>query len=60
MRIAAILVAAGTGTRFRTDTPKQFTAIAGRPPIRHAAEALAPHVTLLQPVGDSGPITQAL
>jgi 2-C-methyl-D-erythritol 4-phosphate cytidylyltransferase/2-C-methyl-D-erythritol 2,4-cyclodiphosphate synthase len=60
MPIAAILVAAGTGTRFGADTPKQFTPIAGRAPIRHAAEALAPHVALLQPVGDSAPITRAL
>ncbi len=60
MPIAAILVAAGTGTRFGTDIPKQFAPLLGRPPIRHAAEALDPYVTLLQPVGDTGPIAQAL
>jgi 2-C-methyl-D-erythritol 4-phosphate cytidylyltransferase/2-C-methyl-D-erythritol 2,4-cyclodiphosphate synthase len=60
MRIAAILVAAGSGSRFGADTPKQFLALAGKPVIRHAAEALAPAVTLLQPVGDAAPIEAAL
>jgi 2-C-methyl-D-erythritol 4-phosphate cytidylyltransferase/2-C-methyl-D-erythritol 2,4-cyclodiphosphate synthase len=60
MRIAAILVAAGTGTRFGAETPKQFLTIAGKPVIRHAAEALAAHVSLLQPVGDAGAIEAAL
>jgi 2-C-methyl-D-erythritol 4-phosphate cytidylyltransferase / 2-C-methyl-D-erythritol 2,4-cyclodiphosphate synthase len=60
MRIAAILVAAGSGTRFGTETPKQFLTIAGKPVIRHAAEALAEHVSLLQPVGDAEPVEAAL
>jgi 2-C-methyl-D-erythritol 4-phosphate cytidylyltransferase/2-C-methyl-D-erythritol 2,4-cyclodiphosphate synthase len=60
MRIAAILVAAGSGSRFGADTPKQFLTIAGKPVIRHAAEALAPHVALIQPVGDAEPIDAAL
>jgi 2-C-methyl-D-erythritol 4-phosphate cytidylyltransferase/2-C-methyl-D-erythritol 2,4-cyclodiphosphate synthase len=60
MRIAAILVAAGSGSRFGADTPKQFLTIAGKPVIRHAAEALAPHVALIQPVGDAEPIAAAL
>ncbi len=60
MRIAAILVAAGSGSRFGADTPKQFLPLAGKPVIRHAAEALAAHVTLLQPVGDAAPIEAAL
>jgi 2-C-methyl-D-erythritol 4-phosphate cytidylyltransferase/2-C-methyl-D-erythritol 2,4-cyclodiphosphate synthase len=60
MRIAAILVAAGSGTRFGAETPKQFQTIAGKPVIRHAAEALAAHVSLLQPVGDAEPIEAAL
>ena len=51
MRIAAILVAA-TASRFGAETPKQFLSLAGKPVIRHAAEALAAHVSLLQPVGD--------
>jgi 2-C-methyl-D-erythritol 4-phosphate cytidylyltransferase/2-C-methyl-D-erythritol 2,4-cyclodiphosphate synthase len=60
MRIAAILVAAGSGTRFGAETPKQFLTIAGKPVIRHAADALAEHVALLQPIGDAGPIEGAL
>jgi 2-C-methyl-D-erythritol 4-phosphate cytidylyltransferase/2-C-methyl-D-erythritol 2,4-cyclodiphosphate synthase len=60
MRIAAILVAAGTGSRFGAPVPKQFLAIAGQPVIRHAALALLPHVDLLQPVGDGPPIADAL
>jgi len=60
MRIAAILVAAGSGSRFSAVQPKQFCALAGRPVIRWAAEALFPHVTLLQPVGDVAAIDAAL
>ncbi|HEY4174833.1 MAG TPA: 2-C-methyl-D-erythritol 4-phosphate cytidylyltransferase, partial [Rhodopila sp.] len=60
MRIAAILVAAGSGTRFGAEQPKQFLTIAGKPVIRHAAEALAAHVTLLQPVGDPTSIDPTL
>lgn len=60
MRIAAILVAAGSGSRFGTEVPKQFLTIAGKPVIRHAAEALALHVPLLQPVGDAEAISSAL
>ena len=60
MRIAAILVAAGSGSRFGAETPKQFLALAGQPVIRHAARALSAHVTLLQPVGDAAAIDAAL
>jgi 2-C-methyl-D-erythritol 4-phosphate cytidylyltransferase/2-C-methyl-D-erythritol 2,4-cyclodiphosphate synthase len=60
MRIAAILVAAGSGSRFNAEMPKQFLTLAGKPVIRHAAEALAAHVSLLQPVGDAEPIEAAL
>jgi 2-C-methyl-D-erythritol 4-phosphate cytidylyltransferase / 2-C-methyl-D-erythritol 2,4-cyclodiphosphate synthase len=61
MRIAAILVAAGSGSRFGADTPKQFLTLLGRQVIRHGAEALAPHVGhLLQPVGEVAPIAAAL
>ncbi|MGE0221962.1 MAG: bifunctional 2-C-methyl-D-erythritol 4-phosphate cytidylyltransferase/2-C-methyl-D-erythritol 2,4-cyclodiphosphate synthase [Acetobacteraceae bacterium] len=60
MSIAAILLAAGTGTRFGTDTPKQFLTLAGKPVLRHAAEALARHAPLLQPVGDAAPVEAAL
>jgi 2-C-methyl-D-erythritol 4-phosphate cytidylyltransferase/2-C-methyl-D-erythritol 2,4-cyclodiphosphate synthase len=60
MRIAAILVAAGTGSRFGTETPKQFLLLAGKPVIRHAAQALTAHAALLQPVGDAATIDAAL
>ena len=60
MRVAAILVAAGSGSRFGAETPKQFLPLAGKPVIRHAAEALAAHVDLLQPVGDAAAIATAL
>jgi 2-C-methyl-D-erythritol 4-phosphate cytidylyltransferase/2-C-methyl-D-erythritol 2,4-cyclodiphosphate synthase len=60
MRIAAILVAAGSGSRFGGPVPKQFAHIAGKPAIRWAAEALAQHATLLQPVGDAAQIDPAL
>jgi len=60
MTVAAILVAAGSGSRFGAETPKQFLSVAGRPVIRHAAESLARAVDLLQPVGDAAPITAAL
>ncbi len=59
-RIAALLVAAGTGSRLGAETPKQFLPIAGRPVIRHAAEALAREAALIQPVGDAAPIMAAL
>nr|WP_294563957.1 bifunctional 2-C-methyl-D-erythritol 4-phosphate cytidylyltransferase/2-C-methyl-D-erythritol 2,4-cyclodiphosphate synthase [uncultured Rhodopila sp.] len=60
MTIAAILVAAGSGSRFGADMPKQFLTLAGKPVIRHAAEALALHAALLQPVGEAEPVSRAL
>jgi 2-C-methyl-D-erythritol 4-phosphate cytidylyltransferase/2-C-methyl-D-erythritol 2,4-cyclodiphosphate synthase len=59
-RIAAILVASGSGSRYGAETPKQFLVVAGQPVIRHAAAALARDVSLLQPVGDAGAIAAAL
>ena len=60
MTVAAILVAAGSGTRFGADRPKQFLPIAGRPVIRWAAEVLSAQAELLQPVGDAAAIGEAL
>ena len=60
MRIAALLVAAGTGSRFGAAQPKQFFTIGGRAVVRWAAEALASHVALLQPVGDARALGEAL
>jgi 2-C-methyl-D-erythritol 4-phosphate cytidylyltransferase/2-C-methyl-D-erythritol 2,4-cyclodiphosphate synthase len=60
MRVGAILVAAGSGVRFGSELPKQFSMLAGKPVLRWAAELLAPHVALLQPVGDAALIDPAL
>jgi 2-C-methyl-D-erythritol 4-phosphate cytidylyltransferase/2-C-methyl-D-erythritol 2,4-cyclodiphosphate synthase len=60
MRIASILVAAGSGSRFGAETPKQFLVLAGKRVIRHAAETLAAATDLLQPVGELGPIGTSL
>ncbi len=60
MIVAAILVAAGTGSRFGGEVPKQFLRVANKPVIRHAAERLVGHVSLLQPVGEAEPIEAAL
>ncbi|MDG6094462.1 bifunctional 2-C-methyl-D-erythritol 4-phosphate cytidylyltransferase/2-C-methyl-D-erythritol 2,4-cyclodiphosphate synthase [Acetobacter sp. AN02] len=64
MKVAAILLAAGTGSRYAresgTSTPKQFLQIGGKPVIRHAAEALLPHISILQPVGHPESLSEAL
>ncbi|MCE2565843.1 2-C-methyl-D-erythritol 2,4-cyclodiphosphate synthase [Komagataeibacter sp. FNDCF1] len=64
MRVAAILLAAGQGSRYsaQTATPvaKQYVTLGGRPVIRHAADALAPHVGVIQPVGDPALLGGAL
>lgn len=39
----ALIVAAGTGTRSGSATPKQFATIAGRPMVAHAYAALSSH-----------------
>ena len=59
-RVAALLMAAGSGSRFGTDRPKQFFSLAGKTVLRHAAERLAAEVALIQPVGEPAAITQAL
>ncbi len=58
--IAALLVAAGTGSRFGAARPKQYVTIAGKTVIRHAAEALLREGCVLQPVGDAAEIGAAL
>src|SRR5947209_16489984 len=60
MQIAALLVAGGGGSRFGSPTPKQFLSLAGKPVMRHAAEGLLRHVTLLQPVGAGQAVAAAL
>ena len=41
--IWAVIPAAGRGTRFGGDVPKQYLEIAGRPLIAHALDALLSH-----------------
>ncbi len=60
MKIAAVLVAAGWGSRFGEATPKQFLPLAGRPVVRWAADALAAHAELIQPVGDRAALDATL
>jgi 2-C-methyl-D-erythritol 4-phosphate cytidylyltransferase/2-C-methyl-D-erythritol 2,4-cyclodiphosphate synthase len=60
MRIACIIVAAGSGARFGAATPKQFLDLAGMPVMRHAALRLAQEGRLVQPVGEAAPIARAL
>ena len=52
MRVTALLLAAGSGQRFGAAEPKQFLPLAGKPLLRHAAEALLAEglVDSLQPV----------
>lgn len=60
MRVAALLVAAGSGTRFGAEVPKQYVRLAGRPVLRWAADALADHVDILQVVGEADLLQAAL
>jgi len=60
MRVAAILVAAGFGSRFGAGQPKQYVEVAGKPIVRWAADCLLPFVELLQPVGDPALLGAAL
>ena len=60
MRVAAILVAAGSGSRFGADRPKQYANVGGKPVVRWAAECLLPFVDALQPVGDPALLGAAL
>ena len=57
-KIAAVLLAAGTGTRFGGDVAKQYRALGGRTVLRHAAESLGG--VPIQPVGDATAIETAL
>ena len=60
MRVAAILLAGGTGSRFGAETPKQFLPLAGAPVLRHAAAALLGAGVPIQPVGDPARVASAL
>ena len=56
MRVVALLMAAGSGTRLGAALPKQYLSLLGRPVIRHAAEALLREglVEAIQPVVAEG------
>jgi 2-C-methyl-D-erythritol 4-phosphate cytidylyltransferase/2-C-methyl-D-erythritol 2,4-cyclodiphosphate synthase len=41
--VVALIVAAGSGSRVGSDIPKQYRTIAGKPVLRHAAEAMLAH-----------------
>lgn len=65
MEVVAILLAAGSGSRFGGVVPKQYLGIGGKPVLRHAAEALLAggQVRALQPVcaaGDEARLCEAL
>ncbi|MBO1075278.1 bifunctional 2-C-methyl-D-erythritol 4-phosphate cytidylyltransferase/2-C-methyl-D-erythritol 2,4-cyclodiphosphate synthase [Roseomonas marmotae] len=65
MRVVALLMAAGSGTRFGAAEPKQYLPLLGRPILRHAAEALLAggHVQALLPVvapGEEGRVAAML
>jgi len=47
MQLTAIVVAAGRGTRARTQKPKQYEHVAGRPVLEWTLRALAPHVAAI-------------
>ena len=60
MKTTAIIVGAGTGSRFQSKTPKQFLEIAGKPVIVHAIERFgsAPSVDTLVVVVASEHVTR--
>lgn len=43
MKVAALIVAAGRGTRFGGDVPKQYRLLDGQPVLRHSAAIFAAH-----------------
>ncbi len=65
MDVVAILLAAGSGSRFGGVVPKQYLSIGGKPVLRHAAEALLAEgqIAALQPVcaaGDESRLAEVL
>jgi 2-C-methyl-D-erythritol 4-phosphate cytidylyltransferase/2-C-methyl-D-erythritol 2,4-cyclodiphosphate synthase len=54
MRVAAIVLAAGSGSRAGSGVPKQFLALGGEPVLRRALRLFAAHtrITAVQPVID--------
>jgi 2-C-methyl-D-erythritol 4-phosphate cytidylyltransferase / 2-C-methyl-D-erythritol 2,4-cyclodiphosphate synthase len=65
MRVAALLLAAGRGTRFGGETPKQFASLLGEPVLRHAARALldgglVQRLLPVAPAGEEARVAEAL
>ncbi|MDQ1079171.1 bifunctional 2-C-methyl-D-erythritol 4-phosphate cytidylyltransferase/2-C-methyl-D-erythritol 2,4-cyclodiphosphate synthase [Pseudoroseomonas cervicalis] len=65
MRVIALLLAAGRGTRFGADRPKQYLSLLGQPVLLHAAHALLAdgQVDALLPVvpaGEAGLVAEML
>jgi 2-C-methyl-D-erythritol 4-phosphate cytidylyltransferase/2-C-methyl-D-erythritol 2,4-cyclodiphosphate synthase len=48
MKVTALIVAAGSGSRMRGDLPKQYRIIAGKAVLAHAVDALASHPAIDQ------------
>ena len=48
MRYYALIPAAGNGTRFRGDSPKQYWMLDGKPVLAHSIERLAAAIPLQQ------------
>ena len=42
-KVAALVLAAGRGTRFGAEVPKQYRTLAGRPVLRHSLESFCSH-----------------
>ncbi|MBW4330940.1 bifunctional 2-C-methyl-D-erythritol 4-phosphate cytidylyltransferase/2-C-methyl-D-erythritol 2,4-cyclodiphosphate synthase [Stakelama sp. CBK3Z-3] len=59
-RIAAIIVAAGTGTRSGSPVPKQFAPLAGRPMVAYSLSALRTHPAIDEIVIVTGADQQAM
>ena len=47
-RYHALIVAAGTGSRFASDTPKQYALLAGKPMLEHTIDRLETNLPLLR------------
>jgi len=56
MKTAVLLLAAGSGSRFGGDIPKQYVVVAGQAIVLHTLDALAaePRITVVQPVLAAG------
>ena len=47
-KVAALVLAAGRGTRFGAEVPKQYRTLAGRPVLRHSLERFCSHPAISQ------------